>query len=211
MGYHGHVDSWLWQGLALGFAAGVAPGPLLALVIAESARGGWRRGVAASLAPPVTDALILPLALWAVGRLPAAGARVLALAGGLFLGYLAWDTLRAAGRAAPGAASAAPSPGAAGGFARGLLTNLLNPHPWLFWFTVGAPLVLAALRSGGGAAALFLASFFLPLVGSKAAVAVLVDRGVRLGGSAAYAWLLRLSAGGLAAVGVLLLARALRP
>ncbi len=205
------MDSWLWQGLALGFAAGVAPGPLLALVIAESARGGWRRGVAASLAPPVTDALILPLATWAVGRLPPAAERVLTLVGALFVGYLAWDTLRAAGRPVPAAAEGAPRLTAAGGFGRGLLTNLLNPHPWVFWFSVGAPLFLVALRAGTVHAVLFLASFFVPLVGSKAVLAVLVDRGVRLGGSAVYAWSLRLAGAGLAVVSAFLLGRALRP
>lgn len=202
---------WLWQGLALGFAAGVAPGPLLALVIAESARGGWRRGVAAAVAPPVTDALILPVAAWAVGRLPPPAERVLTLVGAVFVGYLAWDTLRAVGRPVPAAAEGAPRPSAAGGFGRGLLTNLLNPHPWLFWFSVGAPLFLAALRAGEAPAALFLASFFIPLVGSKAVIAVLVDRGVRLGGSAFYGWSLRAAGAGLVAVSLLLLRAALRP
>lgn len=195
----------LWQGLALGFAVGVAPGPLMALVAAESARGGWRRGVAAAMAPPVTDAAILPLAVLLLHRLPDAALRGLSLAGGIFVAYLAWETLRATGRPLPAAEAGGPTGGVAAGFRRGLATNLLNPHPWLFWFTVGAPLFLAALRSGVGAAALLLVGFFVPLVGSKVLLAVLVDRGVRVLGSRFHAWVLRLGAAALAVMGALLL------
>lgn len=199
----------LWQGLALGFAAGVAPGPLMALVAAESARGGWRRGVAAAMAPPVTDAAILPLAVLLLHRLPDGALRGISLAGGIFVAHLAWETLRATGRpleaSRGGAEAREPGGGAAAGFRRGLATNLLNPHPWLFWFTVGAPLFLAALRSGAGAAALLLVGFFVPLVGSKVLLAVLVDRGVRVLGSRFHAWVLRLGAAALAVMAVLLL------
>lgn len=196
--------SALWQGLALGFAAGVAPGPLMALVVAESARGGWRRGVAAALAPPVTDAVILPIAVALLHRLPVPALRAISLLGGIFVAYLAWETLRAAGRSLPEAPEEPPG-GVAGGFRRGLATNLLNPHPWMFWFTVGAPLFLAALRSGVTAAAVLLLGFFIPLVGSKVLLAVLVDRGVQVLGSRFHAWILRLGAAALAVMGALLL------
>lgn len=200
--------TYLLLGIATGLAAGLSPGPLMAVVVAEAARGGWRRGAAVSLAPPVTDAAIIAAALAVADRLPPEALRVLSGAGGLFAAYLAGETLRAAGQ--PPVPDAAARGAVAGGFWRGLLTNLLNPHPYLFWFTVGVPVVLAAARRSWVDAALFLVPFFLLLVGSKVAIAVLTDRGVRLAGSRFYAWSLRLAAAGLAAAAAVLLYEALR-
>lgn len=200
--------TYLLMGIATGLAAGLSPGPLMALVVAESARGGWRRGAAAGLAPPLTDAAIIAVAVALAHRLPPEILRVLAGVGALFAAYLAGESLRAA--AHPPVPEARAPGNAAGSFLRGLLTNLLNPHPYIFWFTVGVPIVLAAARRHWLDAALFLVPFFLLLVGTKVAIAVLTDRGVRLAGSRFYAWALRLAAAGLAAVSAALLYESLR-
>ena len=49
------MTSLLVNGLALGLYAGISPGPLLSLIIAESLRGGWPAGFRIALAPLVTD------------------------------------------------------------------------------------------------------------------------------------------------------------
>jgi threonine/homoserine/homoserine lactone efflux protein len=54
--------------------------------------------------------------------------------------------------------------------------NLLSPHPWLFWLTVGAGLLAEAMRSSWLAAAGFLGTFYLGLVGSKVLIAILAGR-----------------------------------
>lgn len=60
---------------------------------------------------------------------------------------------------------------------RAVLTNLLNPHPYLFWATAGAQLLLRASASGGiSAAALFLIGFYALLVGSKLLIALIVNQ-----------------------------------
>jgi len=59
---------------------------------------------------------------------------------------------------------------------RGVVTNLLNPHPYLFWFSVGAPTISKALSVSIVAPALFLFSFYICLVGAKVALAKLVGR-----------------------------------
>jgi threonine/homoserine/homoserine lactone efflux protein len=63
-----------------------------------------------------------------------------------------------------------------GSLGKGVAVNLLNPSPYLFWLTVGAPMLLRAHDAGWPVAAGFLVAFYLGLVGSKAVLAVLVAR-----------------------------------
>jgi threonine/homoserine/homoserine lactone efflux protein len=55
-------------------------------------------------------------------------------------------------------------------------SGLLNPHPWLFWLTVGAAILAKALARSWLEAAVFLLGFYLLLVGSKVMVALLAGR-----------------------------------
>ena len=86
---------------------------------------------------------------------------------------------------------------------RSVATNVLNPHPWLFWIALGTPTTLRAWESGLPVAIGFVATFFAGLVGvkmclalflgrmrawfaSKAYRAVMVILGVALGGMAVW-------------------------
>jgi threonine/homoserine/homoserine lactone efflux protein len=76
----------------------------------------------------------------------------------------------------------------AGPFFAGVATSLANPYFWLWWATLGGALLAAALASGAGDAALFLAGHgtadlaWLLLVGTGVArgSAYLSDRAYRL-------------------------------
>ena len=162
----------LLSGLVMGLAAGISPGPLLALVIGETIRHDRRMGIRVALAPLITDVPIVLLSLLLLSRV--AGYRsvlgVVSLAGAAFIGYLAYESLRSTGL------DAEAIPQRPRSFRKGLVTNALSPHPYLFWITVGAPVVIRAGRSSLLAAALYILGFYLLLVGSKIAVALLVDR-----------------------------------
>ena len=95
----------------------------------------------------------------------------------------------------------------AGSVRRGALVNVLNPHPWIFWITVGVPI----LGDGSTAeAALFLVAFYLMLIGSKVAVAAALGAGrERLLRGPGYRWALRGSGVLLLAAGALLIAEAI--
>jgi threonine/homoserine/homoserine lactone efflux protein len=85
---------------------------------------------------------------------------------------------------------------------KGALTNALSPHPWVFWITVGAPILSQGGLAGG---AVFLGAFYLMLVGTKAAIAVVVSAGrQRLLQGRGYVIVLRISALLLIATGVFL-------
>lgn len=191
-------------GLSLGWAAGIAPGPLHTLVLTTSLQRGFAAGARVAVAPLLTDLPIVALSVLAVGALPAGALRWLGALGGTYIVYLGVVTLREA--------AAGPSAGSAGtplrDLRRGFVTNFLNPHPWIFWVGVGAPILVSAWGRGPFPAAAFLVAFYGLLVGTKLVLAALGARGRRL---VASAWYPRLVAAGgalLVAMGALLLAGA---
>ena len=192
------MDSFL-LGLSLGLGAGLAPGPLLALVIRTTLQDGAAAGVRVAFSPLVTDVPIIAIAVLLAASLPEEVLGALGIAGGAFVVWLGIEALRE---------EPAPAEAAAGAAApqrdllRGALTNALSPHPWVFWLTVGAPI----LAKGGAAdSVLFLAAFYLLLIGTKVLLALGIGAGRdRLMEGRGYAILLRASAVLLLATGVLL-------
>ena len=158
----------LSSGFLLGLSCGLAPGPLLALLLAQTLRHGAREGCKVALAPLVSDGpiILVALAVAAQAARVRAALAVLSLAGGLFVLYLAVEAWRAPPLAA---AREAARPGS---WLKAVLVNLLNPHPWLFWMTVGAAMLARARTVSGWAVAGFLAMFYLLLVGSKMLLAL---------------------------------------
>jgi threonine/homoserine/homoserine lactone efflux protein len=59
---------------------------------------------------------------------------------------------------------------------KGVLANALSPHPYLFWFTVGAPIMTKAMGQSLNASFAFIISFYVFLVGSKIMLAVLAGK-----------------------------------
>ena len=162
----------LASGAFLGVSCGLAPGPLLALVLTQTLWHGPREGCKIALSPLVTDAPIIIVTLVLAAKLaqlrPLLG--VVSVAGGAFILYLAWETFSAVRQEA--ATSAEPPRS----WFKGILTNLLSPHPWLFWLTVGAASLAKALAESWLAALVFLFGFYLLLVGAKVMVALLAAR-----------------------------------
>lgn len=196
----------LGAGILFGLSAGLAPGPLLALVLAQTIRHGPGHGIRIALAPLITDAPIVAGSLLLVGLVAASDALlvVVSLVGTGFVAYLAWDTWHAQ---APdrGAVDAAPR-----SWTRGATVNFLSPHPYLFWLTVGGPTLLAAASSGGAPAALaFLGGFYGCLLGSKVGIAVAASRARGFLGGSGYRWTMRLLAMMLAVFAIGLLREAI--
>lgn len=159
------------QALVLGLGAGLAPGPLLALVMTESLRGGPRAGMRVALAPLVTDAPIVAVSWALAGSLDPQSPwlAVLALGGSIVVGHLAIEQWRAVLPEADAADDARS-------LRRGVAVNLLSPHPWLFWITLGGPLLANATAASPWLAVLFLLVFYSLLVGTKLVLAVLTAR-----------------------------------
>lgn len=191
----------LTSGLLLGLVAGLAPGPLMALTLSQSLRHGPREGCKVALAPLLTDPPVILLAVVLASRAadaqPLLGA--LSLAGGVFVLYLATETFR---RPQLGPIPETEPPRS---WLKGIAANLLSPHPWLFWMTVGASTLARALEEGWMAAIAFLASFYLLLVGCKITLALAAGGSRRWLSGRLYHVLLRILAALLLCFAVLLL------
>jgi hypothetical protein len=121
------------------------------------------------LAPTRCECQIILVALVVAAKLaelrPLLG--IVSLAGGAYVLYLAWDSFRPV-RVVP---EASPEPPRS--WFKGIFTNLLSPHPWLFWLTIGAAILAEALAQSWLVAVAFLFGFYLLLVGSKVLVALM--------------------------------------
>jgi threonine/homoserine/homoserine lactone efflux protein len=173
------MNAYLLQGLALGFSGGLAPGPLLALVLSATLRGGFRHGLLVSIAPLLTDLPIVLLTVTVVSQLPHSALRVLSLAGAAVLVQHGVATIRdsRSTRFSELSANAAGSMNSGRTLRQGIVVNFLNPNPWMFWISVGAPLTRSAWMDGPQFVAAFLVPFYLLLVGGKVLLAGAVHAG----------------------------------
>jgi threonine/homoserine/homoserine lactone efflux protein len=174
------------------------------LIINETLRGGWRAGMLVALAPPLGDVIVVTLCFLVLVRLPAGVLPLLGIGGGLYILFLAWETLRTSTPMLPPGGNEITDHRHS--LRKGLLVNLLNPHPYIFWLTVAGPLVAKSYQQSAFAAIIaFVSGFYGCLVGVKLLLALLVHGGrARLQGRG-YLLALRASGGLLVVVGLMLL------
>ncbi len=177
----------LLTGIGLGFSAGINPGPLLTLVISTTLARGFGAGVRVAASPLFTDLLIVPLCVLVVGSLPSWFEPALSIISGLFIVWLAVRMVLDA-RHATLLQPALVQRGRVD-LQRGMLVNLLNPHAWLFWIAVGAPLLVGFAEQGPWQATLFIVGFYALLVGSKVAIAGVVAAAISGAQSGRRSWL----------------------
>lgn len=159
-------NEFIVPGVLIGIGAAVSPGPLLLLTISETLRGGLRSGLSVTISPLITDIpfiLISILLAKGIGSFaPVVG--VLSLAGAGFLLFLAYQNIRIRPEdlVRPSHASAS--------LLKGIVTNLLNPYLYLFWFSVALPIFAKGNFEGS---LLFAASLLLASVTSLMMLVVL--------------------------------------
>jgi threonine/homoserine/homoserine lactone efflux protein len=166
--------SYFALGLSMGLSAGLSPGPLLALVITATLRSGLAGGLQVALAPFVTDAPIIALSVLLVGFLPPDALRWVGTVGGVVVLWMGVEIIRSSSKELLPLDHRA-QPGSKRELWRGALVNALNPHPYLFWATVGGPALVSGWRVSPWYALAFLVPFYALLVGSKILVAWLVN------------------------------------
>jgi threonine/homoserine/homoserine lactone efflux protein len=190
--------SFLIYGIAFGLSAAITPGPLLALLVSETVKHGKGAGFKVALAPLFTDSPIILLSVFFLSQVsgitPILGA--ISLLGALFLAHMAYENLSIKeiriGMAKGGADS----------LKKGIITNFLNPHPYIFIFLVEGPIIINALKTSGISALAFVFGFFAFFLGAQAVLALIVDRYRGALGSKAYIYAVKL-------IGLVMLAFAL--
>jgi threonine/homoserine/homoserine lactone efflux protein len=161
----------LLVGAMFGLSAGFSPGPLLTLVITQTLQHNAREGVLVAAAPILTDVPIILFSFFILNQLtlePVLG--LIASVGGLYVLYLSYETIRTAPVRVETSLIQPRS------LRKGVLVNALNPHPYLFWTTVGVPFILKAHQHDSIAPWLFIFSFYCFLLGSKVFTALTIGR-----------------------------------
>ena len=163
---------FLTVGTVLGLSAGFAPGPLLTLLISETLQHDIKSGVKVALAPIITDLPIIILTLFVLSKLSNFHniLGVISIAGGFFILSMGYESLCTKGIELS-IQEAEPK-----SLTKGVLANALNPHPYLFWFSVGAPTMTKAMSVNIIAPLTFIISFYTFLVGSKILLAILIGK-----------------------------------
>ncbi|MEM8964711.1 MAG: LysE family transporter [Acidobacteriota bacterium] len=194
----------LLVGLTLGLAAGLSPGPLLTLVVSTTLQRGFAAGLRLATVPLITDLPIVLMALFVTSAVPTAVLDGLALVGGFVVLWIGFETYRQS--RAEGLAVAAETPTRASHDVwRGVVVNIVSPHPWLFWLSIGGPQVVGWYRDGATTSASgFLAGFYATLVGSKIVLAAVVAGGRRRLGGRGHRIALAICAGALFLLGIAL-------
>lgn len=174
-------------GTVLGLSAGFAPGPLLTLVISETLQHGIKAGIKVAIAPFITDLPIICLTFLVLSKLSGFHQLVgiISLLGGCFIFYTGFKNLLIKQPDSDFKISKFNS------LSKGILANFLNPQPYLFWFSVGAPLLIKAINQSYISALAFIASFYLLLVGSKLLLAILVGKSRSFLHENAYIYIMR--------------------
>lgn len=166
------------RGVTLGMNAGLTPGPLQTYILQTALSYGWRRSLIVALSPLVTDVPIILIILVFLSQFPPAFIRVIQIAGGLFLWYLAWSAFksaRAGARIGAGGEGGAP-PSSRGLLLRAMQMNFLSPGPYIFWGTINGPLLLQGLSHSVWDGISFLLAFYGTFLAILCGLILVTDR-----------------------------------
>lgn len=178
---------FLTFGIVLGLSSGYAPGPLITLVITETLRNGVKSGLKVALAPLITDLPIILLTVYILSQISRFQSilGIVSLVGGCVVAYMGFDCMRVRGIEIKSNESSSAS------LIKGVLVNALSPHPFLFWISVGAPIVTRAMGQSIISVVAFIAGFYVCIVGAKMSVALIVGKSRTFLTGRIYLWIMR--------------------
>jgi threonine/homoserine/homoserine lactone efflux protein len=176
------------MGAVFGLTAGISPGPLLTLVISETLRHNKSEGVKIAIAPLITDIPIVLLTIFILSKMAGFDMviGIISILGGIFIAYLGYDSIRSKGIEIEIQNLKLKS------IRKGIIVNILSPHPYIFWLMVGAPITIRAYQASPAAAFAFIIAFYVLLVGSKISIALVVDRSRAFLKNKVFIWTLRI-------------------
>jgi threonine/homoserine/homoserine lactone efflux protein len=174
------VLSLLAQGLGLGFTAAVQPGPLQAYILSETLAHGWRRGLPIVFAPLLADGPVIAVTLFILVQVPDSVLRLIQIAGGLFIIYLAWSMFRQLRQGVVIGPAQQTNTGRRSALLRGVMLNLFNPGVYIFWGTISGPIVIKAWQQSPVAAVAFMVGFYSVIVGTMAVLVAVFQQARRL-------------------------------
>ncbi len=163
---------FLVMGSFLGLAAGMSPGPLLAVTISETLQHGKWEGIKVAVSPLITDLPIILAVLFVLSHLTGSNfvIGIIAFFGASYLLYSGIESLRIKKD------SLELNVEKKDALKKGVIVNFGNPHPYVFWLSIGGPIIYKSFNTHVWATILFIAGFYILLVGSKVIVALIVEK-----------------------------------
>ena len=153
----------------MGVYAAFSPGPLFALLISQTIKHGFNEGLKVAFAPLVTDLPIIivssPFLSFIAGYAKLLG--IISIIGGLYLGYLAYESFKTRELIEELEFESPRS------FKKAVTVNFLNPSPYIFWVTVGGPLIITDYNGNVVSPLIFILSFYTLLVCTKIMISYL--------------------------------------
>ncbi len=169
--------AYLLSAAAIGFSAGMTPGPLQAILLSYAIEGGWKKALPAAFAPLLADVAVIPVVLLILNRLLPFFFTILQFGGAAFMLYLAWESFNAYRHftsVAPTAEMASPW----STLGKSVAMNLLGPGPWLFWSLINGPNLIRGWAVSPWWGLGYLASFYGVFVLSNIGL-ILIFSGMR--------------------------------
>lgn len=166
------IIDFLALGAFLGLTAGLSPGPLLAITISETFQHGKWEGIKVAISPLITDLPIVLSILFVLSHLSSFSfvIGIVALFGASYLIYSGVESLKIK----PNNFELELDKKDA--LKKGVIVNFGNPHPYIFWLSIGGPIIFKSLSTNVWATALFILGFYIFLVGSKVIIVLIVER-----------------------------------
>lgn len=183
------MNEYILPALLFGIASGLKPGPLSLIIIRQSIQHGFKHGLISSFTPIITDTpiIIAAIVLLSGEKNISSFAAFISLAGGVYLLWLSYNTVKM-NYIRLSTTSAANQLLRTHSLKEAIKVNILNPNPWLFWFTVGGGYISSGTTLE---TTLFASTFLSSLVLSKIFVAFFAGRSRNILGSKTYIWVLK--------------------
>lgn len=200
------MTDFITIGIVLGLSAGFSPGPLLTLVISETIRHDIKSGIKIAFSPIFTDIPIIILTLTVLAQL--SGFKnilgIISILGGAVILFMGYESMN------PKSTESDFSQTKPNSLLKGMLVNALSPHPYLFWLSVGGPIINRAKEVNAATPLIFIGSFYAMLVGSKILLAILINKSKSFLSSNLYMYIMRLLGMALCLLAILLFREGLK-
>ncbi len=172
---------WIYilRGIGFGFAAASQPGPFQTYLISQALTRGWKRTLPAALAPLISDGPIILICVLVLSQFPGWLQKVMYIAGGLFILYLAYGAFKSWQNY--NEVSAIPDVASHQTILKAAMTNALSPGTYIFWTLVTGPILLEGWQETPINGIGFLAGFYVTLVAGLAAVILVFGISQKLG------------------------------
>ncbi len=163
----------LLTAVVCGIFAGLAPGPYTTMVAASALERGFKAGARLAMVPLFSDLPPLLICALVLDRLNPSAFTFVGVFGGVVLIAIGLRFYRRHSSPDPHLIPDHAPPSAP--FFQVVMSTILSPAPWLFWFVVAGPLMIRAANRSWHDAILYVVVLFVTNIGSATALAWLVS------------------------------------